>query len=69
MLLLRLVGVEKFGTIFEVLTGLSPNESVLGELTLADVAMDGASIPSVLESHLSWLTGNILSILLIAVPG
>jgi hypothetical protein len=68
-LLLCLVGVEKFGTTFRVLTGLSPNESVLGVLALADVAMDGASIPSVLESPLSWPKGDLPSRLLIAVPG
>lgn len=69
MLLVRRVGVEKLGTVFQA--GLSPNWSVFGvpEDRAIDDTIDGASAPSVLESPLSWDTGDTLPKLVIAMPG
>ena len=53
ILILLRFGVEKFGTVFHGPGdfGLSPNTSVFGVLALeADGAIDGASMPRVLES-------------------
>lgn len=73
MLALRRVGVKGRGTSFDIesptdlSTGLLPKVSVLGEP--AGVTMDGASAPSVVESPLSWLTGETRSVDVVAVPG
>ena len=72
--MLLLFGVEKFGTVFHGPgdLGLSPNTSVFGVLALpvdADGAIDGASMPRVLESPRSWLTGNTRADGEFAVPG
>lgn len=65
-------GVEKFGTLLRggVAAGLSPTASVIDAPSPeADGAMDGASMPSVLESPRSWFIDGARTGFVLAVPG